>query len=53
MRKDTLNRIYGALTATKRLFHTWKARRAVLLQDYDDHILRDIGLSRMDLRWAA
>jgi uncharacterized protein YjiS (DUF1127 family) len=45
---------FGALTFIKRLLHNWKARRRVVsLEDYDDHILHDIGVTRTDIRWAA
>jgi len=58
MRDYALNRTistgkFGALTFAKRLFRIWKARRSWSLEVYDDHTLRDIGLSRMELRWAA
>lgn len=37
-----------------RLFRNWMARRAVLrLLEHDDHLLRDIGVTRDDVRWAA
>jgi hypothetical protein len=37
-----------------RLFANWRARRAVAhLETLDDHLLRDIGLDRQDLRWAS
>jgi uncharacterized protein YjiS (DUF1127 family) len=45
---------FPGLALAKRLFRNWKTRRRVLaLEDYDDHILRDIGVSRLDIRWAA
>jgi len=53
MRDDALNRISRAITSIQGLFRSWKARHAVAFQGYDDHTLRDIGLSRMDVRWAA
>lgn len=35
-------------------FRNWKARRQVTrLQDLDDHILYDIGVTREDIAWAA
>ncbi|MBL8789791.1 MAG: DUF1127 domain-containing protein [Rhizobiales bacterium] len=36
-----------------RLWRSWRARRSVrLLERMDDHMLRDMGLTREDLRWA-
>jgi uncharacterized protein YjiS (DUF1127 family) len=36
------------------LIRNWRARRAVARMDrLDDHMLRDIGVTREDLRWAA
>ena len=35
------------------LWRNWKARRAVArLEGLDDHILRDIGVTRAEIRWA-
>ena len=37
-----------------RLSRNWLARRAInRLDTYDDHMLRDIGVTRHDVRWAA
>ena len=37
-----------------RVLHNWRARRALLkLQDFDDNMLRDIGVTRDDVRWAV
>jgi uncharacterized protein YjiS (DUF1127 family) len=45
---------FPALSLAKRLLRNWKARRRVVsLEDYDDHILNDIGVTRVDIRWAA
>jgi uncharacterized protein YjiS (DUF1127 family) len=36
-----------------RIARNWLARRAVAKLDrYDDHLLRDIGVNRADVRWA-
>ena len=37
-----------------RLARNWQARRSIArLRDYDDYMLRDIGVSRADVEWAA
>lgn len=37
-----------------RLIRNWRARRAVLrLDTFDDFMLRDIGVTRGDVRWAS
>jgi uncharacterized protein YjiS (DUF1127 family) len=42
---------HGILT---RLLHNWQAKRSVTkLHLLDDHMLRDIGLTRADVEWAA
>jgi uncharacterized protein YjiS (DUF1127 family) len=44
----------GIAAAVARFVRNWKARRAVArLQDFDDYMLRDIGVTRLDVRWAA
>ena len=44
----------GIAAAIARVVRNWKARRAVTrLQDFDDYMLRDIGVTRLDVRWAA
>lgn len=44
----------GASSLIARLIRNWKARRAVgRLDSYDDFMLRDIGVTRGDIRWAA
>jgi uncharacterized protein YjiS (DUF1127 family) len=41
-------------TFVGRLIANWKDRRRIAsLAHYDDHMLRDIGVSRADLAWAA
>lgn len=59
MREYALNRALSAGEASggsliARLWRNWIARRAVSrLADYDDYILRDIGVTRDDVNWAA
>jgi uncharacterized protein YjiS (DUF1127 family) len=37
-----------------RLWTNWISRRQVIrLQELDDHILRDIGVTRQDIEWAT
>ena len=37
----------------RRLLRNWKARRRVAnLQNFDDHMLADIGVTRDDVQWA-
>jgi uncharacterized protein YjiS (DUF1127 family) len=58
MKDYALNRAIASGEATSptlfaRLWRNWKAhRRVVGLDEYDDHILRDIGVTREDVRWA-
>ena len=41
---------YGRLTVVLRVVKNWRARRAMkALYSFDDHMLRDIGLTRSDL----
>ena len=45
---------YGAVSFIRRLLRNWKARRRIVnLSHYDDHMLRDIGVSRSEIEWAA
>ncbi len=59
MRDYALNRALSAGEASggsliARLWRNWTTRRAVSrLADYDDYILRDIGVTREDVSWAA
>ena len=59
MRDYALNRAislgeYGAVSFFRRLVRNWKARRRIVnLSGYDDHMLRDIGISRGEVEWAA
>jgi uncharacterized protein YjiS (DUF1127 family) len=44
----------GAMSLVARFIRNWRAKRAVARLDaYDDFILRDIGVTRSDVRWAA
>jgi uncharacterized protein YjiS (DUF1127 family) len=44
----------GSASIVGRLIRNWRARRAVARLDLlDDRMLRDIGLTREDLRWAS
>lgn len=44
----------GPVALLRRLIGNWRARRAVARLDrLDDFLLRDIGVSRRDVRWAA
>ncbi len=59
MRDYALNRAAaaeatGSLSLLWGLLRNWRARRAVSrLDQLDDHLLRDIGVTREELRWAA
>jgi uncharacterized protein YjiS (DUF1127 family) len=45
---------FGPVSDLGRLFRNWKARRTVArLEDFDDYMLRDIGVTRADIHWAA
>lgn len=44
----------GSASLLGRFFRNWRARRAVArLDTFDDYMLRDIGVSRGDVHWAA
>lgn len=44
----------GGPSLFSRLYRNWKARRAVShLSNFDDYLLRDIGVTREDVVWAA
>lgn len=44
----------GAFSILGRLIRNWRARRAVTRLDrLDDYMLRDIGVTRDEIRWAA
>lgn len=45
---------FGFVSFLRRAFRNWTARRAIArLEQFDDHMLRDIGVKRDDVRWAA
>ena len=44
----------GTRSILARLIENWRTRREVArLGEYDDFLLRDIGVTRADVRWAA
>ena len=59
MRDYALNRATnlgeaGGRSIFHRLARNWQARRRVVnLQSYDDYLLRDIGVTREEIQWAA
>jgi uncharacterized protein YjiS (DUF1127 family) len=59
MRDYALNRAAsieatGAFSLIGRVIGNWHARRAVArLDTFDDYLLRDIGVTRGDVRWAS
>ena len=59
MRDYALNRAQsfeaaGVSPALSRLLRNWVARRAVSRLDrFDDYMLRDIGVTRDEIQWAA
>lgn len=50
-------RISGSIAGTgilEKLLRNWLARRAIRrLERLDDHMLRDIGATRAEIRWAG
>ena len=59
MRDYALNRAislgeYGAVSFIRGLLRNWRAKRRIVnLSSYDDHMLKDIGVSRGEVEWAA
>ena len=59
MRDYVLNRAistgeFGAISLLRRLLRNWKTRRRIVnLSSYDDFMLRDIGVTRDEVQWAA
>jgi uncharacterized protein YjiS (DUF1127 family) len=49
----TVDQQASGFSLVRRLVENWKARRTIhTLNQYDDFMLRDIGITRGDLRWA-
>lgn len=59
MREYALNQAisrgeYGVVSFARRLARNWKTkRRIVALGNFDDYMLKDIGVSRDEIEWAA
>jgi uncharacterized protein YjiS (DUF1127 family) len=59
MRDYALNRAHSlqegnGFSIFSRLWRNWQARRQVAsLETYDDYMLRDIGVTRDEVQWAA
>jgi uncharacterized protein YjiS (DUF1127 family) len=40
--------------SVSRFFQRWQTRRTIRkLEEFDDHLLADVGVTRCDLRWAT
>ncbi len=59
MREYALNQAisrgeYGIVSFTRRLLRNWKAKRRIAaLGNFDDYMLKDIGITRDEVQWAA
>ncbi len=59
MRDYALNRAeslgeYGVVYFARRLLRNWKARRRIAsLGNFDDYMLKDIGVTRDEVQWAV
>ena len=59
MRDYALNRAISleegqGFSIIKRLWRNWQARRRIVnLDHFDDYMLKDIGVTREELQWAA
>jgi uncharacterized protein YjiS (DUF1127 family) len=45
---------YGIVSLLRRVRRNWKAKRRIAaLANFDDYMLRDIGITRDEVQWAA
>jgi len=45
---------YGIVSFLRRVSRNWKAKRRIAsLGNFDDYMLRDIGVTRDEVQWAA
>ena len=45
---------YGIVSFLRRVTRNWKAKRRIAaLSNFDDYMLRDIGVTRDEVQWAA
>ena len=45
---------YGIVSLLRRVTRNWKAKRRIAaLGGFDDYMLRDIGVTREEIQWAA
>ena len=45
---------YGIVSLLRRTARNWKAKRRIAaLGNFDDYMLRDIGITRDEVQWAA
>ena len=45
---------YGIVHFLRRVTRNWKAKRRIAaLANFDDYMLRDIGITRDEVQWAA
>lgn len=45
---------FGLVPFLRRTARNWKAKRRIAaLADFDDYMLRDIGITRDEVQWAA
>lgn len=45
---------FGLVPFLRRVARNWKAKRRItVLADFDDYMLRDIGVTRDEVQWAA
>ena len=59
MREYALNRAlsqgeFGIVSFARRVVRNWKAKRRIAaLGSFDDYMLKDIGITRDEVQWAA